>query len=156
AGFNGNRNAIAKVLRTFTVEETIEWFAAMGVRLKREETGKLFPVSDRARTVLDALVDEASQHGVEIRTGFRVETVIGSLINASIEAARIIIATGGLSVPKTGSDGHGYEIVRSLGHSVTQTFPALVPLVIDDDHWIKKISGTSADVELSVRKGRIL
>src|ERR1043165_7500038 len=53
--FNGNRNAIAKVLRTFDVAETIEWFESIGVRLKREETGKLFPTTDRARTGLDAL-----------------------------------------------------------------------------------------------------
>src|SRR5436189_6471183 len=56
--FNGNRNAIAKVLRTFTVEETVAWFESMGVKLKREETGKLFPVTDRARTVVDALLRE--------------------------------------------------------------------------------------------------
>src|SRR5829696_891502 len=54
ADFNGNRNAIAKVLRTFTVDETVAWFESMGVTLKREETGKLFPVTDRARTVVEA------------------------------------------------------------------------------------------------------
>jgi hypothetical protein len=156
-GFNGNRNAIAKVLRSFTVEETIDWFASMGVRLKREETGKLFPVSDRAREVLDALVAEARKCGVEIRTSDRVETIEPSFtINDSLQATRVIIATGGRSVPKTGSDGHGYDIARSLGHTVTQTFPALVPLVIEDDHWVRRLSGTSADVELSVRRGRIL
>src|SRR6185295_13791720 len=58
--FNGNRNAIAKVLRTFDVAETIAWFESIGVRLKREETGKLFPTTDRARTVLDALLRAAS------------------------------------------------------------------------------------------------
>ena len=53
--FNGSRNAIAKVLRSFTVEQTIDWFASMGVRLKREETGNLFPTPDRAASVLNAL-----------------------------------------------------------------------------------------------------
>src|SRR5207302_7412955 len=56
ADFNGNRYAIAKVLRTFDVAGTIEFFASLGIRLKREETGKLFPVSDRARDVVDALL----------------------------------------------------------------------------------------------------
>ena len=65
--FNGSRNAIAKVLRTFTVEQTIEWFASMGVTLKREETGKLFPTTDRARTIVDALLRECE--GVEVRSG---------------------------------------------------------------------------------------
>ena len=157
--FNGNRTAIAKVLRSFTVEETIGWFASMGVPLKREETGKLFPTTDRAKTVLDALVDEARGRGVELRTGYRVESVDRALrINGDIDAKRVIIATGGRSVPKTGSDGHGFEIVRRLGHTVTPTFPALVPLVIDEPHWIRELSGTSADVELSVRgaTGRVV
>ena len=72
--FNGNRNAVAKVLRTFTVEQTIEWFAEMGVAMKVEETGKLFPVTDRAKTVVDALLRECE--GVEIRTKARVTAVI--------------------------------------------------------------------------------
>ncbi|MFL6245126.1 MAG: NAD(P)/FAD-dependent oxidoreductase, partial [Thermoanaerobaculia bacterium] len=67
--FNGNRNAIAKVLRTFTVEQTIAWFAELGVTLKREETGKLFPTTDRAKTVLDALVGAAD---VELRLATKV------------------------------------------------------------------------------------
>ena len=71
--FNGNRNSIAKVLRTFTVEQTIAWFAELGVTMKREETGKLFPTTDRARTVLDALL--AACDGVEIRTNARVTGV---------------------------------------------------------------------------------
>ena len=159
--FNGNRNAIAKVLRSFPVDETIEWFAGMGVPLKREETGKLFTTTDRARTVLDALLDEARSVGVELRTGSRVETVLGprsSVLGSlhpfsigGLSARRVILATGGRSVPKTGSDGHGFAIARSLGHAVTETFPALVPLVVEKAHWVRELSGTSADVELSVR-----
>ena len=167
--FNGNRNAIAKVLRSFTVEQTIEWFSSMGVQLKREETGKLFPTTDQARTVLDALLNEARGVGVEFRVDTRVETISAFSpqrrgeggqrpdeghfrINNSIQAARVILATGGRSVPKTGSDGHGYEIAHSLGHTVTETFPALVPLVIEKAHWVRELSGTSAEVELSIRK----
>src|SRR5436305_9613450 len=75
ADFNGNRNAIAKVLRTFDVPETIAFFESLGVRLKREETGKLFPTTDRARTVLDALLRAASDAGREIRADHRVESI---------------------------------------------------------------------------------
>jgi len=143
--FNGNRNAIAKVLRTFTVEQTVEWFESMGVFLKREETGKLFPVTDRARTVVDALLRAAA--GVEIQTGRRIRSL------EEVEAQIVILATGGRSVPKTGSDGQGYAMVRSVGHSVTDVFPALVPLLLPSDHWVTRISGTSTDAELSVRTG---
>ncbi|HUP61084.1 MAG TPA: aminoacetone oxidase family FAD-binding enzyme [Thermoanaerobaculia bacterium] len=182
--FNGNPNAIAKVLRTFTVEETVAWFASMGVTLKREETGKLFPTTDRARTVLDALLRACE--GVEVRTNARVSSchperesrdpgawvaqgtcieppippgpslTLGMTDGSRITASRVILATGGRSVPKTGSDGHGYAIARSLGHSTTEVFPALVPLIVEDRHWLTTLSGTSAYVELSVVAGKVL
>ena len=162
ADFNGNRNTIARVLRTFPVSQTVDFFREIGVELKREETGKLFPVTDRARTVLDALLREAGRAGVDvlqqtrvtaIRSGFEIDTTRGM-----IESRRVVMATGGRSVPKTGSDGAGFDLVRALGHSVTETFPALVPLVIEEPHWIKELSGTSADVDLSLRSstGKIL
>src|SRR5213593_1122231 len=75
ADFNGNRNAIAKVLRTFDVPDTVAFFESLGVRLKREETGKLFPVSDRARDVVEALLRAAREAGVEIVTGARITTI---------------------------------------------------------------------------------
>lgn len=166
--FNGNRNAIARVLRTFPVGATVAWFAEMGVDLKREETGKLFPVTDRARTVVDALL--AACEGVTIATGSRVESIekkTGPLLAngggadpdwfrialadaGEIRARQVILATGGRSVPKTGSDGRGYSLVRALGHSVTEVIPALVPLVLEAGHWMTGLSGTSADVELRV------
>jgi len=155
--FNGSRNAIAKVLRTFDVGATIAFFEDLGVPLKREETGKLFPVSNRARDIVDALLRAAE--GVEIVTNMRVETIDrGFIINDEIRADRVILAAGGRSVPKTGSDGSGYELARALGHTVTPTFPALVPLVVEKGHWITEISGISVDAELAVKSptGRIL
>lgn len=150
--FNGNRNAIAKVLRTFPVAETVAWFEEMGVTLQREETGKLFPTTDKARTIVDALLRECAD--VEIRTRYRVEAIDrGFVINDELEARRVILATGGRSVPKTGSDGRGYALVQSLGHSVTEVFPALVPLLLEEGHWLTSLSGISTDAELSVRSG---
>jgi predicted Rossmann fold flavoprotein len=154
--FNGNRNAIARVLRTFTVEQTIEWLAELGVTLKQEETGKLFPTTDRAKTVVDALLRGCE--GVEIRTNARIQTIERGFALDGITARRVILATGGRSVPKTGSDGHGYTLARALDHTITETFPALVPLVLEEGHWMTTLSGTSAVVELSVRSetGRVL
>jgi predicted Rossmann fold flavoprotein len=155
--FNGSRNAIAKVLRTFDVASTIAFFEDLGVPLKREETGKLFPVSNRARDVVDALLRAAD--GVEIVTGMRVESIEpGFIINRVIHADRIILAAGGRSVPKTGSDGSGYALATMLGHTVTPAFPALVPLVIEKGHWITELSGISVEAELAVKSptGRIL
>jgi hypothetical protein len=138
--------------------------------LKREETGKLFPVSNRARDVVEALLVEAGHIGVKVISGMRVASLTQAsaaqtrvsvpefIINDAIGADRIILAAGGRSVPKTGSDGSGYDLVRSLGHTVTKTFPALVPLVVTNDHWITEISGTSVDAELAVKSpaGRVI
>jgi predicted Rossmann fold flavoprotein len=175
ADFNGSRNAIAKVLRTFSVAETIAFFRELGVETKREETGKLFPTSDRARTVLDALLGACAS--VDVRSDYRVtrvehfsaqctvdsaqvaaSSVARFLINGEIHADRVILATGGRSVPKTGSDGSGYALARALGHTVTPVFPALVPLLLPNAHPLTLMSGVSVDAELSVRatSGRVL
>ena len=116
-------NAIRKVLRRFDVPQTISFFEALGVVLKREETGKLFPATDRARTVLDALVRAAKEAGVSILHPRRVDSVTprpgGFEVAGSwgvVEVERVVLATGGMSVPKTGSDGHGVRVARRSGH----------------------------------------
>jgi predicted Rossmann fold flavoprotein len=164
--FNGSRNPIRNILAAFDVDATRRWFESMGVKLKREETGKLFPVSDSARTVVDALVGRCGQLGVEIRTGCRVHDVTrklptgdanGGRTNFAVHhgkeklaARRVIVATGGRSLPRTGSDGTGWEIVRRLGHTVTDTYPALAPLKLATGMFHASLSGLSATVELSV------
>ena len=150
--FNGSRNAIAKVLRTFDVSQTVEFFAELGIKLKREETGKLFPVSDRAADVVDALLGAARDAGVEIVTKHRIGAI-------DFDAAkRVVLAAGGQSVPKTGSDGSGYGLACSAGHTIAPPFPALVPLVVESGHWITTLSGTSVEAELRVKSptGRVL
>ena len=164
--FNGNRNAIGKALRTFDVAQTIDFFATLGIELKREETGKLFPVTDRAKDVVDALLGAARDAGVEIMTGFKVTEIafrrsqfaVTSANRETQTASSVILAAGGQSVPKTGSDGSGYALAKALGHTVTPTFPALVPLVIKPSHWITSLSGTSVEAELRVKSptGRVL
>ncbi|HVT43805.1 MAG TPA: NAD(P)/FAD-dependent oxidoreductase [Thermoanaerobaculia bacterium] len=158
ADFEGtNRNLIARVLRTFDVPETVRFFESIGVPLKREETGKLFPVTDRARTVLDALARAAGEAGAELSEATRIDSIARDgegfclVTNRSEATARIVIlATGGRSVPKTGSDGSGYELARALGHSVTPLFPALVPLLLPRGHWGTRLSGISCDVAVRV------
>ena len=154
------RLAIRKVLRRFDVARTVEFFADLGVALKREETGKLFPVSDRARTVLDALLRSARDAGVAVQHPWRVEAVdrkegaflLRSPSGERREADRVVLASGGCSLPKTGSDGHGYSIARSLGHSVTpRVFPGLVPLTLPRDHPLCALSGLSAPARVEVR-----
>ncbi|MDH5640044.1 MAG: NAD(P)/FAD-dependent oxidoreductase [Nitrospira sp.] len=159
----GNRRIIKNVLAAFPVENTIAWFTSMGVNLKREETGKLFPVTDKSRTVLNALLERCRERGVAIRPDHRVADIehspdTGFAIRHSqgtLHAKKVILATGGRSLPKSGSDGSGYELARRLGHQVTATVPALVPLVLDDQIFHKTLSGLSQEVELTtVVEGR--
>jgi hypothetical protein len=157
-----SRHAIAKVLRRFDVSQTVAFFRELGVELKREETGKLFPTTDSARTVLDALLAAARQANVTIQHPRRVETVekIGNsfLVRGEwgeIEARQIVLATGGKSLPKTGSDGHGFEIAKTLGHTTTpRIFPALVPLTLPPGHFIRDLSGLTVPATLEVRSSQ--
>ena len=163
----GNRRIIKNVLAAFCVELTVTWFASLGVELKREETGKIFPVTDKARTVLTALVNRCHELGVAICPDHRVTEILpltgsksGFLIHhahGALRAKNVILATGGRSIPKSGSDGFGYELARRLGHRVTATVPALVPLVLDDMMFHKALSGLSHYVELTTMvKGRVI
>ena len=155
-----NRNQIAKVLRTFTVEQTIDFFRGIGVELKCEDTGKLFPTTDHSGTVLDALLRAVHDAGAEVRANHRVSAVShdGSAFTLTtgqgdFTADKLILATGGKSLPKTGSDGAGYAFARSLGHTVTDTTPALVPLVLPKKHYLTTLAGLTLDVELTVAAG---
>jgi predicted Rossmann fold flavoprotein len=142
--------AIRKVLGRFTVEQTIAFFASAGVSFYREaDTGKLFPESDSARSILDALLREAGAAGVALfhpakvtlieRDGdrFRLDTTAGP-----VSARKVILCTGGKSLPKSGSDGSGFALATMLGHSITApVVPALVPLVLPADHFIRALTG---------------
>ncbi len=156
-----DRRSIARVLRRFGVQRTIEFFHELGVELKQEPTGKLFPVTDRAGTVLSALLEAAKDAGVRIHCSHRVETVVTAdnsfLISGpwgNLLAMNAILATGGKSVPETGSDGHGYHIAKELGHSVTSAiFPALVPLTIPENNFIRGLAGISANASVTLKSG---
>lgn len=154
-----SRNAIKKVLRRFDVPDTVAFFRQMDVELKREATGKLFPVTDDAHTILDALLRAARRADVLLRHPYRVQSITpyggGFAVCGEwgrIDAAKVILATGGKSLPKTGSDGAGYELVRSLGHSITaRVLPALVPLTLPTGHFICGLSGVTIPATLELR-----
>jgi predicted Rossmann fold flavoprotein len=155
-----SRNAIAKVLREFPVAAVIAFFRERGVVLKRESTGKLFPTTDEARTVLDALLAAAAEAGVEIAHPRRVDAIEaggdgGFALRGrwgELRARRVILAAGGQALPKSGSDGSGVALARSLGHTSTATiFPALVPLVVPENHWLRDVSGIAVPAHVEVR-----
>jgi len=157
--FNGGNSAvIRRVLKAFPPIEVVEWFASLGVPLHEEAHGKLFPDSNRSRDVLNALLDECIASGVDLRPGSRVEAITSSNESMTVHTARsrihartVVMATGGLSLPKTGSDGGGLSIAESLGHTIVPTTPALVPLITTDDQPLHHgLTGISQEAELAL------
>lgn len=153
-------NAIKNVLRRYGVAETVKFFEAYGVELKREDTGKLFPTTDDAHTILNALLRAANDAGVVIHHPRRVTAITrdadgGFTINGdsgALRAPRLILCTGGKALPKSGSDGLGYEFARALGHSITNdVFPALVPLILPGTHVLRTLSGLTLDTTLTLK-----
>ena len=161
-------HTMRKMLTSWPLGEQRRFFEEeLGVRLAlEEETGKLFPVSGRAREVRDRLVEAAEAAGVEIRYetrvtglvppdgegGWRVETAEG----APVAASAVVVATGGLSVPQTGSDGTGLRIAERLGHELHPTYPALTPLTADPPRHAE-LAGVSLTVALTapLERGRL-
>jgi predicted Rossmann fold flavoprotein len=147
------------MLRAWPLAAQREFFERdVGIALTVEEgTGKLFPVSGRARDVRDGLIELARRRGVRFEwntsltgltpgtTAWRVATARGE-----VEARAVVLATGGLSVPKTGSDGTGIELAIQLGHMLHPTYPALTPLVSEPGPHAS-LSGVSLDVRLRAK-----
>jgi predicted Rossmann fold flavoprotein len=152
---NGPLGFVRRVLQQFDHAETIRFFEdEMDVRLKLEETGKYFPVSDRANSVLDALLDACASAGVRIRRGCKVRRLapsdggwIARTDDLAFHGDAAILCSGGLSLPRTGSDGSGYALARSQGHSLVETCPALTPLAGPRD-WLADLRGIALPVRL--------
>ncbi len=154
-------HAIRRVLLQFDVQRTVAFFEEMGVALKREEGGKVFPVGDSARSVLQALLRGAFEAGVSLLHPWRVERIRREgerfhLLGPAGEviARRVVLATGGKSLPRSGSDGAGLGLAQSLGHGITpRVFPALVPLTLPAGHFLRGLSGLTVPVTLELRAG---
>ncbi|GMU82137.1 MAG: flavoprotein [Planctomycetota bacterium] len=155
--FGGSRHIIRRVLAALPVPATVAFFAELGVPMHVEEFGKYFPDSESSRTVLAALLDECERRGVPILADHRVETVTPRggdfhvvARHASFDARAVVLATGGLALPKTGSDGGGYNLATTLGHTLVPTTPALAPLVLSG-HAFADLAGIAQPVALTVR-----
>ena len=169
-------NTLKKLLLSWPLAEQRRFFEDdLAIPLALEsETGKLFPVSNKARDVRDGLLGMAARVGAEVRLDAHVvgleppvRTSDGRVAErpegpehprsapwtvrladgASLRASSVIVATGGLSVPATGSDGLGLELMRRLGHTIHETYPALTPLTAEPHHDAA-LAGISLDVTL--------
>jgi predicted Rossmann fold flavoprotein len=149
----------ARFLKSWRLESVRAFFEEeLRVPLALEpESGKLFPASNRARDVRDALLREAERSGVEVLRSARVGDVSSSPLSVALaggercHASAVVLATGGLSIPRTGSDGGGLAIARTLGHRIVEPYPALTPLRTNRAEH-RALAGISLDVTL--RAGR--
>ncbi|WP_136608883.1 NAD(P)/FAD-dependent oxidoreductase [Paenibacillus dokdonensis] len=157
----GNGRFLYSAFQHFNNRDIMSFFEGLGIALKEEDNGRMFPVSDKAASVVNTLVGEVRRLGVQIKTDTPVAEVlydhgqasgIKLASGASYRSSSVILATGGKSVPHTGSTGDGYPWAQAAGHTITELYATEVPIV-SRESWIaaKELQGLSLrDVELSV------
>ena len=159
---DSSSNTLRNILRTWPLTEQIAFFEReLGLTLVEEqETAKLFPSSNRARDVRDGLLSLAARRGARFMPGTRVTGLhrwqdgwkVEREGAAPLAVDAVVVATGGLSVPSTGSDGAGFGILAALGHAVHPTYPALTPLVAEGSPF-GALAGISLPVTVTARDG---
>jgi len=160
--FGNKGNFLYPAFYNFFNEDLVNFFETLGVRSKIERGGRIFPVSDSAEDIQKALLKYIKNTGVQVITGNKVKDVIKrngrvcgvrtekgiefreSNKKSSLPPFSVILCTGGMSYPGTGSTGDGYRIAQKLGHTIVPLRPALVPLETKEE-WPKKLSGLSLE-----------
>jgi predicted Rossmann fold flavoprotein len=157
----GNGRFLYSAFSNFNNKDIIAFFESLGIRLKEEDNGRMFPVTDKAKTVVDTLVGQVVRQGVEIKLRSPVDTILyednrvtGVRLKSGemIGSRAVIVASGGKSVPQTGSTGDGYPWAEKAGHTITELFPTEVPLTSNEPFiQSNELQGLSLrDVTLSV------
>ena len=149
SAFSENKKFLMSAINSFSNQDLISFLKNLGIETKIERGGRVFPVSDNALDIVDSFYKALEKEKIPLYTNTEV---IGLLIdaqrkifgvktnNGSFEGA-VVIATGGLSYPKTGSTGTGYRLAYSIGHKIIPTFPSLVPLKVVEHQRIESIQG---------------
>lgn len=157
-----NSKFLYSAFYTFDSFSLIDFFNNIGLKTKIERGNRVFPVSDKSSDVISALTREMKRLGVNIHLNTRVKdikvennTIKGIILDdgSLIQGDRIIIATGGLSYPSTGSTGDGYKFAAKVNHIIKDTHPSLVPLETKEE-WVKELQGLSLrNVNISIKVG---
>lgn len=174
AKYKGNDKFLFSAFAQFNVESTLQFFHSRGMETKEENEGRIFPVSNSAQSVWDVLVHYLKESGVTVQTNAPVSSIVVDEKKlfcvtlgdkTKIMGSSVILATGGVSRPETGSTGEGFDWLAKLGHTIIANDFALVPISLKDA-WAKKLGGvTLKDIKLtiyqneqkqSVHKGKLL
>lgn len=144
-----NGSFLYSAFYTFSNEQLIDLLNNLGLETKVERGDRVFPVSDKARDVLETMKKYLYQNGAKVENKEIISIkkknnkfILNTNENKEITAENVVIATGGKSYPKTGSTGAGYEFAKKLGHTINNLYPSLVPLVTEED-WVKDLQGLS-------------
>lgn len=148
--YKGNDQFLFSAFSQFSVKDTLAFFNGRGLATKEENEGRIFPVSDSAKSVFDVLVKYMAEGKVEVKTGVEVtgisvdaqKNIVVATHAGDMVARACVLATGGISRPETGSTGEGFKWLKQLGHTVIDNDFALVPVALGDA-WIKKLGGVS-------------
>ncbi len=147
----GNGKFLNSAMRAFDNQDVMQFFESAGVPLKAERGNRVFPVSDKASDIVDAMMERLHELGVRIFTNTAAASISlsdGKAIGAETVEGEffpgdaVILAVGGASYPGTGSAGDGYAMARKAGHTVTKILPSLVPLETEED-WAREAQGLS-------------
>lgn len=160
ANYHGAEPAFtAPALSAFGPEDTLEFFRAFGLLTIAEDSGRVYPLSDQAGSVVDVLRFAVEAAGVGVRTEFDVtsvkQTKTGFKVcseSESILTDKVILCCGGMAGGKLGGTKSGYELLQSLGHHVTRLYPALVQLKTDNT-YVRSLKGVRADAAVTLKRG---
>ena len=156
-----NPNFMYSAFYTFTNQDVISFFEEMKVPLKEERGGRIFPVSDSAKDVAEALIEYAKKCGAILKKDeatkiiFSDGNILGveTKINGKIECSSVVVATGGVSYPLTGSTGDGYIFASDAGHKIVTPEPSLIPLIVSEK-FVADLQGLSLkNVAIKVKNG---
>ncbi len=153
-----NTSAVSSVIKQYPPEKTVRFFSSLGLECIRDSEGRVYPMSNAAASVLDCLRFEIERLGVEVLTDTKITSAKKEngifILNSEIKSKKLILATGGKASPSQGSDGSGYPLLKSFGHSVTPVYPGLVQLTVKEN--VKALKGVrvKAEAELKSKSGK--
>ena len=149
---SNNKELIEDIITMENIEELDNFFIELGL-FPKVKNGYYYPYSNQASSVKDLLLSKLKELNVNIKTEYLVEKIEKKdnkfIVNNELEFDKIIISTGGKAYPKTGSDGKGYDLLKSFGHTITKLCPSLVQIT-SDNKFLKELSGIRSEVNLSL------
>ncbi len=148
---------VENIFNQFGPQDTIDFFETLGIEPKIEDEGKAYPLSEQSSSFLDVFLFEIKQRNIQVELNKEIIDIIKkndvfnvlSSDNEAFLGRKLIIATGGKSMPSTGSNGSGLDLARNLGHKITEVFPALVKLRVDSP-YLKQLSGVKINTQVDL------